>query len=77
MVGYHKVICLNSECKPWIIHIMSLLVILSTYALEDGQTATSVPHHHTRLPLGDSPCARDADDQAGYRWAQQRLVGGA
>jgi len=56
---------------------MSLLVILSTYALEDGQTATSVPHHHTRLPLGDSPCARDADDQAGYRWAQQRLVGGA
>ena len=45
--GYHKVICLNSECKPWIIHIMSLLVILSTYAMEDGQTATSVPHHHT------------------------------
>jgi len=34
-------------CKPWIIHIMSLLVILSTYAMEDGQTATSVPHHHT------------------------------
>jgi len=28
--GYHKVICLNSECKPWIIHILSLLVILST-----------------------------------------------
>jgi len=25
---------------------MSLLVILSTYAMEDGQTATSVPHHH-------------------------------
>jgi len=44
--GYHKVICLNSECKPWIIHIMRLLVILSTYAMEDGQTATSVPHHH-------------------------------
>ena len=44
--GYHKVICLNSECKPWIIHIVSLLVILSTYAMEDGQTATSVPHHH-------------------------------
>jgi len=28
--GYHKVICLNSEYKPWIIHIMGLLVILST-----------------------------------------------
>jgi len=26
---------------------MSLLVILSTYAMEDGQTATSVPHHHS------------------------------
>jgi len=36
--GYHKVICLNSECKPLIIHIMSLLVILSTYVMEDGQT---------------------------------------
>jgi len=30
---------------------MSLLVILSTYAMEEGQTATSVPHHHT-LVLG-------------------------
>jgi len=48
--GYHKVICLNSECKPWIIHIMSLLVILSTCVMEDGQTATSVPHHHTPTP---------------------------
>jgi len=28
---------------------MSLLVILSTYAMEDGQTATSVPHHHILL----------------------------
>jgi len=26
---------------------MSLLVILSTYVMEDGQTVTSVPHHHT------------------------------
>jgi len=50
---YHKVICLNSECKPWIIHVMSLLVILSTYAMEDGQTATSVPHHHMVLLLFD------------------------
>jgi len=37
----------DGSCKPWIIHIMSLLVILSTYAMGDGQTATSVPHHHT------------------------------
>jgi len=27
---------------------MSLLVILSTCVMEDGQTATSVPHHHSR-----------------------------
>ena len=27
---------------------MSLLVVLSTYAMEDGQTATSVPHHHSQ-----------------------------
>jgi len=27
--GYHNVICLKSECKRWIIHIISLLVILS------------------------------------------------
>jgi len=30
---------------------MSLLVILSTYAMEDGQTATSVPHQHTEHML--------------------------
>jgi len=28
---------------------MSLLVILSTYVMEDGQTAISVPHYHTAL----------------------------
>jgi len=32
---------------------MSLLVILSTYAMEDGQTATSVPHHHTKYKKAD------------------------
>jgi len=53
--GYHKVICLNSECKPWIIHVISLLVMLSTYAMEDGQTATSVPHHHRSYGLKMNP----------------------
>jgi len=40
---------------------MSLLVILSTYAMEDGQTATSVLHHHSipgsssQVPKATSP----------------------
>jgi len=38
--GYHNVICLNSECKRWIIHIVSLFVILSMLRKMDR-----LPHH--------------------------------
>jgi len=46
---------------------MSLLVILSTYVMEDGQTATSLPHHHS-VHGSDGLCFWDADSKAAVRF---------